>query len=143
MRYFTLLSHTKSSKSSVCVLYIQHNSIWTSHISINIQFKSQLEARGYHTANLPSVSDGWYYHHQTLSFRIICTTRTRVKKSLHQLLHQCTHDKLVWKKVLTWLTPIDWLHWDDDKLPKTLKFFSSSKNPATADFRASSWLAQE
>lgn len=43
---------------------------------------------------------------------------------------------------LTWLTPMAWLHWEDDRLPKTLKFFRSSKNPATADFRASSCLAQ-
>lgn len=143
---------TLSLQNPVCVfyIYIQHNSIWTSHMSINTQFKSHLEASGYHTEkqfNIQQIchqlSDGWWYHRQTLSFRIICTTRTQVKKSLHhQLLHQCTH-KLVWKKVLTWLTPIDWLHWEDDKLPKTLKFFSSSKNPATADFRASSWLAQE
>lgn len=42
---------------------------------------------------------------------------------------------------LTWLTPMAWLHWEDDRLPNTLKFFRSSRNPATADFRASSCLA--
>lgn len=47
------------------------------------------------------------------------------------------------RTLLTWLTPIDWLHWEDDRLLKTLKFFRSSKNPATADFRALSCLAQK
>lgn len=42
----------------------------------------------------------------------------------------------------TWLEEIAWLHWLDDKLPNTLKFFSSNKKPVTADFLPSSWLAK-
>jgi len=33
-----------------------------------------------------------------------------------------------------------WLHWEEDKLPRTLKFLNRSKKPATAALRASSCL---
>jgi len=33
-----------------------------------------------------------------------------------------------------------WLAWLDARLPSTLKFFSRSRKPVTADFLPSSWL---
>lgn len=52
----------------------------------------------------------------------------------------CTHCRAFLAH--TWLEEIAWLHWLDDKLPNTLKFFSSNKKPVTADFLPSSWLAK-
>lgn len=44
------------------------------------------------------------------------------------------------RTVLTWVAPMAWLHWEEDKLPRTLKFLNRSKKPATAALRASSCL---
>lgn len=44
------------------------------------------------------------------------------------------------RTALTWVAPMAWLHWEEVKLPRILKFLNRSKKPATAALRASSCL---
>lgn len=96
-------------------------------------------------ADLPSVRGNRHRprHPVQLCFTTVCTT-AREKETRAQVTSSCTRAHTRSQgPTLTWLRLTGWLHWEDDKLPKTLKFCRSSRKPATADFRASSCLAPE